>query len=94
MRDEQPRFLMVHGKLPARLSIERAAWLLGFNQHDIPLLVSAGMLKPLGHPPATGSKYFATVELENLRSDTRWLAKASDVVVNHWKRRNATRKGR
>jgi len=27
-----------------------------------------------------------------LRNDTRWLAKASDAIVNHWKRKNAGRK--
>ena len=33
---------------PARLGIEETAWLLGFNEHDIAVLVSAGLLKPLG----------------------------------------------
>ena len=94
MREEQHRFLMVHGKLPARLSIEQAAWLLGFNQHDIPVLVSAGLLKPLGRPSASGSKYFATTELEALRNDTRWLAKASDTTVNYWRTKNAGRRVR
>lgn len=94
MRDEQHRFLMIEGRLPARLSIEQAAWVLGFNQHDVPVLVSAGLLKPLGRPLASGSKYFATVDLETLREDTRWLAKASDTIVKYWIRKNATRKNR
>ena len=76
---------------PARLGITETAWLLGFSEHDIPVLVSAGLLKPLGRPAATGSKFFATVELRNLRNDTRWLAKASDAIVNHWKSKNAGR---
>lgn len=92
MRDDQHRFLMIHGKLPARLLGEQAAWLLGFGAHDIPVLVVAGLLKPLGRPPMSGSKYFATVELEALRNDTRWLAKASDCIVNHWRTKNASRK--
>jgi len=92
MRDDEYRFLMVQGKLPARVSIEQAAWVLGFNEHDIPVLVSVGLLKPLGRPPRTGSKYFATVDLETLRSDTRWLAKASDSVVKHWRGKNAGRR--
>lgn len=78
--------------LPARLGINEAAWLLGFSEHDIPVLVSAGLLKPLGRPPASGSKFFATVELQELRSDTRWLAKASDVIVHHWRAKNAGRR--
>jgi hypothetical protein len=77
---------------PARLGIEETAWLIGFNEHDIPVLVSAGLLKPLGRPASTGSKYFATVELQSLRNDTRWLAKASDAIVNYWRDKNAGRR--
>ena len=77
---------------PARLGINEAAWLMGFSEHDIPVLVSVGLLKPLGHPTATGSKYFAAVELQSLRTDTRWLAKASDAIVNHWRSKNSGRK--
>ena len=94
MRDDQHRFLMVNGKLPARLSIEQTAWVLGFQQSDIPVLVSAGLLKPLGRPPTSGSKYFAAVELEELRKDTRWLGKASDVIVKYWWSKNARRRMR
>ena len=77
--------------LPARLNITETAWLLGFTEADIPVLISAGLLKPLGHPPASGSKYFALAELQTLRADTRWLSKASDATVNHWKKKNAGR---
>jgi hypothetical protein len=77
--------------LPARLTIVETAWLLGFSEHDISVLLSAGLLRPLGRPPTTGSKFFATVELQNLRNDRRWLAKASDAIVNHWKKKNAGR---
>ena len=76
---------------PARLTITETSWLLGFTEQDITVLVSAGLLKPLGHPPQSGSKYFATAELQILRSDTRWLAKASDAIVSFWKKKNAGR---
>jgi hypothetical protein len=56
---------------------------MGFNEHDILVLGSVGLLKPLGRPTASGSKYFATVELQTLRSETRWLAKAPDAIVGH-----------
>jgi hypothetical protein len=79
---------------PARLGINETAWLLGFNEHDIPVLVSTGLLKPLGRPPSSGSKFFATVELQNLRTDTRWLAKASDVIVNYWRNKNSGRQSK
>lgn len=35
---------------PARLGIEETSWFLGFNSHDVPVLVAAGLLKPLGRP--------------------------------------------
>ena len=79
---------------PARLGINETAWLLGFGEHDIPVLVSAGLLKPLGRPTASGSKYFATVELQTLRADTRWLAKASDAIVNYWRTKNFGRRNK
>lgn len=78
--------------LPARLNVTETAWLLGFAEHDLPILITAGLLKPLGRPASNGSKYFATAELMNLRTDVRWLAKASDATVNYWKRKNTRRK--
>ena len=77
---------------PARLTITETAWLLGFTEQDISVLVSVSLLKPLGRPPASGSKYFATVELQNLRNDTRWLARASDAIVNYWRTKNSGRR--
>jgi hypothetical protein len=58
------------------------------------VLISAGLLKPLGRPASTGSKFFATVELQTLRDDTRWLAKASDAIVNHWRSKNSGRRNK
>ena len=91
MNQDKKDFLSVRN-LPARVGINESGWLLGFNEHDIPVLVSAGLLKPLGKPTATGSKYFATMELQSLRTDVRWLGKASDAVVNHWRSKNSGRK--
>jgi hypothetical protein len=74
--------------LPARLNSEEAAWLLGFATHDIPILVRAGLLKPLGHPPPNGVKYFATEHLSKHRSDTNWMSRATDAVIKHWQNKN------
>ena len=73
---------------PARLNLEEAAWLLGFAMHDIPVLVKSGLLKPLGRPPRHGTKYFASAEIAQLRENLKWLAKASDAIVDHWRRKN------
>ena len=77
---------------PARLSITKTAWLLGFTGHDITALISMKLLIPPSHPPLSGSKSFATVELQILRNDTRWLAKASAAIVNHWRKNNSSRR--
>lgn len=90
MNHEQRDFLNLVN-LPARLTLMEAAWFLGFKEHDMPVLVAAGLLKPLGHPPSSGSKFFAAAELQTLRTDVRWLAKASDATVHYWKRKNSGR---
>ena len=54
---------MLLGQLPARLTAEQAAWVLNCQVHDIPALVAARLLKPLGNPPANGIKFFATADL-------------------------------
>jgi hypothetical protein len=89
MNPERKEFLSVLRMPPARVLAEEAAWYLGFMPHDIPVLVSAGLLKPLGHPPASGTKFFATAILLKLRDDVSWLARASDAIVRHWQVKNA-----
>ena len=90
MNPDRAEFLKL-AILPARLSSTETAWYLGFTNHDISTLVSAGILKPCGHPPASGSKYFASAVLERLRSNTNWLDRASDATVKYWKKKNAGR---
>ena len=77
-------------RLPARLTVEETSWFLGVSPKDISTLVAAKLLKPLGHPPANGQKFFAACELERLRNDADWLAKASDTLVRHWRKRNSS----
>jgi hypothetical protein len=74
---------------PARLNATQTAWFLGFEPHDIPILVAAGLLKPLGHPARNAVKFFATQALEQLRQDEKWLARASDAICEYWRERNA-----
>ena len=63
MKEEQHRFLILHGQLPARLTVEQAAWVLNCQTHDIPILVAARLLKPLGNPPPNGVKFFAASDV-------------------------------
>ena len=78
--------------VPARLDATQAAWFLGFEPHEIPMLIASGLLKPLGHPAHNGQKYFLTATLEDLRRDEKWFAKACDAVVEYWRCKNS-RKG-
>ena len=78
--------------LPARLQAAETAWYLGFKPHQIPILVGAGLLCPLGHPPANTPKFFLTATLTALRSDGKWFAKATDAISAHWRRKNARRR--
>lgn len=78
--------------MPARLSMEETAWYLGFSPHDIPILNAVGLLKPLGHPATSGTKFFATIVVDELRRDPKWLARATDAIVDYWKNKNARKK--
>lgn len=88
MNPEQSRFLSLI-IMPARLNPEQAAWLLGFQAHDIPILVASRELKPLGNPPANAVKYFSTAELMELRSDPRWMNRVTNALYRHWREKNS-----
>jgi hypothetical protein len=77
---------------PARVLKEEAAKILGFADHDIPILVKAGLLRPLGKPAQNGPKWFATCVLEALANDPKWLDKATKAVNTNWERKNRRRK--
>ena len=85
---QQPEFLSWK-VIPARLDAGQTAWFLGFEPHEIPMLVAVGLLKPLGHPARNSTKFFATEILEQLRRDEKWLARASDAISAYWQKRNA-----
>ena len=91
MSPEQTNLLMLR-RLPARLTLEQAADDMGFNPGDVPILVVAKLLKPLGHPAPNGQKYFSSAELDRLRNDAEWLGRASGALIRHWRKRNALRK--
>jgi len=79
MNPERKEFLNLVSP-PGRLNATEAAWKLGFEPDHIPILVSADMLKPLGHPPPGAMKFFLTAEIEQKKNDAKWMAKASEIV--------------
>ncbi len=94
MSDEQNQFMGLLGRLPARLTAEQVAWVLNCRAHDIPVLVAARLLKPLGNPPPNSVKYFAGQEVLELAGDRSWLAKMTNTLNQHWQRKNAAKKSR
>jgi hypothetical protein len=94
MRDDQHRFLMLLGQLPARLTAEQAAWVLNCQPHDIPVIVSSRLIKPLGNPPPNGIKFFATADLLELVKDRNWLVRVTSNINQHWHKKNAAKKDR
>ena len=90
----QDRFaFMSFPRLPGRLTTEEAAWHLGFSPHDIPVLVAHKLLKPLGSPPQNATRYFAGPDLEKVRTDSKWLDRASATLIRHWRKKNEGRRG-
>jgi hypothetical protein len=75
-------------RLPARLDARQTATLLGFQVHDIPVLIAAKLLEPLGKPVPNAPKYFAACVLEDLRGNPDWLDRASRAVSRHWRAKN------
>ena len=93
MKEEQYRLLSLLGQLPARLTAEQTGWALNCQAHDIPALVNARLLKPLGNPSQNSTKYFATTDVLELTKDRSWLVKATNTISQHWQKQNARKKG-
>jgi hypothetical protein len=91
MLPEIERFLNLR-QLPARVTVEQAAGILGIAPHEIPILMSRGLLKPLGHPAPNGQKFFLSALLQDSRRDEKWWGKACDAITDYWRYKNS-RKG-
>ena len=92
MKEEQQRFLSLLGQLPARLTAEQAGWVLNCQPHDIPALIAARLLKPLGNPAQNSTKYFATADLLEITKDRVWLVKVTNTISQHWQHQNARKR--
>src|ERR1022692_2803538 len=78
-------------RLPARLTPEQAAQLLGVSTQDIVVLVKARLLKHLGNPTQQACKYFASQEIEALAAKPDFLNRATRAIYNHWSSQNRSR---
>jgi hypothetical protein len=77
--------------IPARISSEMAAELLGFNPTEISILISKKKLKPLGSPNQNSPKHFARVQIEEVGLDPKWLDEATRVIASYWRIKNQRR---
>jgi hypothetical protein len=81
--------------VPARLDAKQTAGILGFQEHDIPVLVSHGQLEPLGKPPTPNcTKYFSRVQIFEVADDLSWLSKATKTIYQYRQGKNASRKSK
>jgi hypothetical protein len=75
-------------RLPACVSMEQAAWLLGMSSKAVTHLVSIGILRVLGHPVQNAPKFFSSHYILEIAADEKWLAKAQDAVRKYNFHRN------
>lgn len=94
LREDQHQFLSLFGQLPARLTVEQAAWVLNCQPHDVPVLIAARLIRPLGNPPPNGIKFFATAEVLESTKDRHWLMKVTSTINQHWQKKNQRKKVR
>ena len=92
MKEDQQRFLSLLGQPPVRLTAEEASWVLNCQAHDIPALVNARLLKPLGNPSQNSGKYFAAADVLEAAKDRSWLVKVTNTICQHWQHQNARKK--
>jgi len=87
----QARELLNLRRLPAMLNMAQTAVLLGLAEHDIPVLVHARLLQPLGNPPTNAVKHFATLQVMDLAGEITQLGKIRNAVYEHWRTKNANK---
>ncbi|MDF1814831.1 MAG: hypothetical protein P1V20_21690 [Verrucomicrobiales bacterium] len=81
----KPELLLNLRRLPSRLNAEQTAILIGCKDHDIPILIKAGLLKPLGKPVSNAVKYFSSSDLEEKIADVKWNAKVTEKLYEYWR---------
>jgi len=79
-------------RLPARLTLDQAAVMLGIHSDGMDYLVEIGLLEPLGGAPRGVQRLFAAVYIEQLAQDPKWLTKATVKIRLFNQQRNLARK--
>ncbi len=92
--DQDTRSLLSLPRLPARLTAEQSAALLGFTPEGIGMLVAARLLKPLGKERRGVPIILASEEVLRLGADRQWLSRATDIVRDVTREKNEARRRR
>lgn len=84
--------LNVH-RLPARLTVEQAAQLLGCTTDDMRLLTRSGVIRPLGGAvPPNSVKFYAAVEIQGLMNNRSFLDKLTRTILRSHRTKNGISK--
>jgi hypothetical protein len=67
--------------LPARLTIDQVASLLGFQVYEILILIRQGKIKPVNHDSPNSRKYFHGQYILRLSEDYDFIERASKLVA-------------
>ena len=78
----------------AFMTKEKVAKVLDIGVHNIPVLVRAGLLKPMGHPQRYCVKKFSRDLLARNLADATWLDKAAAAIHRHWRIKNARKRSK
>jgi hypothetical protein len=68
-------------RLPARLTIDQVASLLGFQVYEILILVRQGRIKCVNYQSRNSRKYFHCQHIMKLAEDSDFVEKASKAVA-------------
>ncbi|HZR19804.1 MAG TPA: hypothetical protein VFE51_21135 [Verrucomicrobiae bacterium] len=78
-------------RLPFRLATEQFAGRVNCDTDAVRFIIDAKLIKPLANPAKGAPMFFATVEVEELGKDVRWLEKVSKVIREKVKAKNEKR---
>ena len=73
------------------LPVEYRSSVAGYDNiqpYDLPVLMAARLLKPLGNAPPNSVKYFSAGEVLEQMRNPAWLVKVTNAINEHWRQRN------
>jgi hypothetical protein len=94
MTDDSPFKLQSLEEYGAFMTKEKVAKVLDIGTHNIPVLMRAGLLKPMGHPQKYCVKKFSREALARNIADQVWLDKVAAAIHRHWRVKNARKRAK